>query len=66
MGDYRTLMGYQKAFDLAMRIHRITKLFPPEEKFGLTVQIRTSSRSVCVILWRLTKEAAIKIITLQN
>ena len=48
MGDYRTLVGYQKAFDLAMRIHRIKKLFPPEEKFGLTVQIRTSSRSVCV------------------
>ncbi|HET9745962.1 MAG TPA: four helix bundle protein [Chitinophagaceae bacterium] len=48
MGDYRTLSGYRKAFDLAMRIYRISKSFPPEERFGLTAQIRNSSRSVCV------------------
>jgi four helix bundle protein len=50
MGDYRTLLGYQKAFALAMRIYKISKTFPPEERFGLTSQIRSSSRSVCVNL----------------
>ena len=48
MGDYRTLLAYKKSFALAMRIYQISKKFPPEEKFGLTAQIRNSSRSVCV------------------
>lgn len=48
MGDYRTLLAYQKAFKVAMRIYHITKTFPSEEKFGLIAQIRNSSRSVCV------------------
>ena len=48
MGDYRTLLAYQKAFALAMKIYHTSKKFPSEEKYGLTVQIRNSSRSVCV------------------
>jgi four helix bundle protein len=48
MGDYRTLLAFKKSFSLAMRIHTISKNFPPDEKYGLTVQIRNSSRSVCV------------------
>lgn len=48
MGDYRTLLAYKKSFALAMRIWQISKKFSPEEKFGLTSQIRNSSRSVCV------------------
>jgi four helix bundle protein len=48
MGDYRTLFAYQKAFALSMRIYHRSKKFPPEEKFGLIVQIRNSSKSVCV------------------
>ena len=47
MGDYRTLLAYQRAFALAMRIYHVSKAFPQEEKFGLTAQIRNSSRSVC-------------------
>ena len=47
MGDYRTLLGYQKAFSLAMRIYHISKTFRQDERFGLTSQIRNSSRSVC-------------------
>ncbi|MBI5857152.1 MAG: four helix bundle protein [Sphingobacteriales bacterium] len=47
MGDYRKLIAYQKAFDLAMEIFEITKKFPPEEKYSLTDQVRRSSRSVC-------------------
>ena len=48
MGDYRTLLAYQKAFSLAMKIYHRTKKFPLEEKFGVIAQIRNSSRSVCV------------------
>ena len=47
MGDYRKLLAYQKAFELAMEIFEITKSFPPEERFSLIDQIRRSSRSVC-------------------
>ena len=41
------MIVYQKAFDLSVRIFKLTKKFPKEETFGLTSQIRNSSRSVC-------------------
>lgn len=47
MGNFRDLIVYQKAFRLAMDIFKLTKTFPEEEKYGLTSQIRRSSRSVC-------------------
>jgi len=47
MGSFRDLIVYQKAFKLAMDIFKLTKDFPVEEKYGLTSQIRNSSRSVC-------------------
>ncbi|MBP8244440.1 MAG: four helix bundle protein [Chitinophagaceae bacterium] len=47
MGDYRKLIGYQKAYDLALEIFQLTKKFPAEEKYSLTDQLRRSSRSVC-------------------
>jgi four helix bundle protein len=47
MGCFKDLMVYKKAYDLAMLIFQITGKFPREEKFGLTSQIRRSSRSVC-------------------
>lgn len=50
MGDYKDLLGYQKAYALAIKIYHISKKFPPEEKFSLTDQIRRSSRSVCTNL----------------
>ena len=45
--SYKTLLAYQKAFALAMKVFTISKRFPNEELFGLTGQIRRSSRSVC-------------------
>lgn len=45
--DFRELLAYQKGFNLAMNIYQISKLFPIEEKYSLTDQIRRSSRSVC-------------------
>lgn len=35
MGDFRDLLAYGKAFDLAMQIFELSKNFPAEEKFGL-------------------------------
>ena len=45
--DFRELLAYQRAFELAMEIYKVSKLFPAEEKYSLTDQIRRSSRSVC-------------------
>ncbi|SFD06697.1 four helix bundle protein [Algibacter pectinivorans] len=45
--SFKTLLAYQKGFDLAMEIFNITKDFPKSEMFGLTSQMVRSSRSVC-------------------
>ena len=45
--SYKKLIDYQKAFSSAMKIFEISKKFPQEAMFGLTNQIRRSSRSVC-------------------
>lgn len=47
MGNFKDLKGFIIAFDLAMDIFHITKSFPEDERYGLTSQIRRSSRSVC-------------------
>ena len=46
-GDSKDLRVYQVAFELSMDIFQMTKVFPQEERYGLTSQIRRSSRSVC-------------------
>jgi four helix bundle protein len=46
---------YKRAFEASMKIFETTKLFPKEERYSLTDQIRRSSRSVCANLaeaWR--------------
>ena len=43
---YRDLKVYGLAYELALKIHEATKLFPVEEKYSLVDQIRRSSRSV--------------------
>jgi len=47
VSNFRDLIVYQKAFDLAMMIFEITKRFPVDERYELTDQLRRSSRSVC-------------------
>lgn len=44
--DFRSLLVYSKFFELAMDIFNLSILFPKEEKYSLTDQIRRSSRSV--------------------
>lgn len=46
----KDLIVYQKAYALASRIFDVTKKFPSDERFGLTSQIRRSSKSVCTNL----------------
>lgn len=46
---------YNLAFETAMQIFELSRLFPKEETYSLTDQIRRSSRSVCANLaeaWR--------------
>ncbi|WP_396601193.1 four helix bundle protein [Algibacter sp. R77976] len=45
--SFKTLLAYQKGFDLAMEIFHLTKTFPKSEVFALTSQVVRSSRSVC-------------------
>ncbi len=45
--SFKTLLAYQKGFELAMDIFHMTKTFPKPEMFMLTSQIVRSSRSVC-------------------
>jgi len=44
---FKDLLAYQKAFQHACDIFQISLLFPKDEKYPLTDQIRRSSRSVC-------------------
>jgi four helix bundle protein len=50
MGDliqnYRDLIVWQRAMTLAVEVHRLTKVFPREERFGLTSQVRRAALSV--------------------
>ena len=53
--SYRELRVYQAARDAAMIIFKLTKTFPPEEKYAMVDQMRRSSRSVCTNIaeaWR--------------
>lgn len=47
---HHDLKVYQVAFEAAMVIFEATKEFPSEERYGLTDQMRRSSRSVCANL----------------
>jgi len=46
---------YQRAFELSMKLFRLSQSFPVDERYSLTDQMRRSSRSVCANLaeaWR--------------
>jgi len=44
---FQKLLAYQKGYQLALKIFKLSKRFPLEERYSLTDQIRKSSRSVC-------------------
>ncbi|UMY65758.1 MULTISPECIES: four helix bundle protein [unclassified Flavobacterium] len=48
--DFRDLLAYQKAYELAMELFEISKGLPTEERYSLIDQVRRSSRSTCANL----------------
>ena len=44
--SFRDFEVYQLAYLLAMEVFRMTKKFPPDERYSLTRQLRDSSRSI--------------------
>lgn len=43
---FENFIAWQKAFKLAENVYQLTKDFPPDEKYGLTDQLRRSAVSV--------------------
>ena len=55
VNTYKELRVYKNAIEGAQEVFKLTKEFPPDEKYSLTDQIRRSSRSVCANIgeaWR--------------
>ena len=46
MRDFIKLKVWEKAHHLTLQVYRITKKFPSDERFGLTVQLRRAAASV--------------------
>jgi len=44
--DFKGLKIWQKGFELLMGIYKLATNFPPEEKFGLASQLKSSANSV--------------------
>ncbi|MFN3652689.1 MAG: four helix bundle protein [Armatimonadota bacterium] len=58
---FRELRVYQLAFEAAMEIYTLSKVWPKEERWSLTDQIRRSSRSICASVaeaWKKRRYAA--------
>ena len=48
--SFKDLIAWQKAFALCLEVHRGTARFPPEERYGLSAELRSTARSVvCAI-----------------
>ena len=46
VNSYKDLIVWQKSLDLTVEIYKLSSLFPKEEVYGLTSQIRRASCSV--------------------
>lgn len=46
MKDFRGLIVWRKSHELTLEVYALTKLFPKEELFGLSNQMRQSSSSI--------------------
>ena len=44
--SYRDLDAWQLAMDIVVATYRMSRRFPPEERFGLTAQIRRAAVSI--------------------
>jgi four helix bundle protein len=50
MQDYRNLKVWQKAHALTLAVYQATTAFPPDERFGLTIQLRRTAASIPIAL----------------
>jgi four helix bundle protein len=50
MKDFRELKVWQKAHALTLSVYRMTAVFPRDEQYGLTSQIRRASSSIAANL----------------
>ena len=46
MQEFRNLKVWQKSHQLTLKVYQLTQLFPVEERYGLTSQIRRASISI--------------------
>lgn len=46
MNSYKELKVWQRSIELVLEIYNLTKLFPKEETYGLTSQMRRSAISI--------------------
>ena len=46
MQDFRKLKVWERAHAFVLEVYRASELFPPNEKFGLTSQIRRAAASI--------------------
>lgn len=44
--SYQQLIAWQKAMELVVEVYQATALFPSDERFGLTIQIRRAAVSI--------------------
>ena len=44
--DFTQMSVWKKAFELLAKIYKLTKLYPKEERYGMTSDIRRSANSV--------------------
>jgi len=44
--NYKKVIAWQRAHELALQVYKTTRAFPTEEKFGLTSQLRRAAFSV--------------------
>ncbi len=46
LGGYKDLIAWQNGMDLVVAVYRVSARFPPEERFGLTSQVRRAAVSI--------------------
>lgn len=44
--SYRSLIVWQKGFEVSLAVYRLTKTFPDDERYGLVSQMRRSAVSI--------------------
>lgn len=46
LNNYRDLLIWQKAMDLVVRCYKLSRVLPPEEKYGLCSQLQRAAVSI--------------------